>query len=135
MKRIFAFLIDYFLVALISFSLIFFTYIFFSSQFYPEYWLYPSVKMFSLYSPWLGALSAFLLPIFRDVIFGGASLGKRIMGLRIVKMGTNEKPSVGILLLRNLTITFVTVEFIVWLILKGRRLGDIIGKTEVVNKH
>ncbi len=126
-KRLIAFVIDYLLIGLISFA-----FIFFSPSFDSSYLLYPSIKMFSSLSPWLGILSAIFLPLFRDVIFGGASFGKRIMGLRIVKSGTEEKPSVGALILRNITIAFVTVEFIVWFIAKGRRLGDFIGNTEVV---
>ncbi len=128
-RRAVAFLIDYWLTFLITFALVFL-----SPQMDPAYLLYPSIEMFSSFVPWLGVLFALLFPIFRDVIFGGASLGKRIMRLRIVVRGTDQKPSFGVLILRNLTIAFVSVEFIVWLVTKGRRLGDFIGNTDVISK-
>ncbi len=125
-RRGLAFLIDWILICSVGTALFLL-----GPEFDPEYLIYPSIEMFSAYGVILGVLLVLLFPLFRDVIFGGASLGKRIMGLRIVKKGTREKPSVGALILKNLTFCFVSIEAILCLVNHGFTLGNLISGTEV----
>ncbi len=85
----------------------------------------------------LGLIGFYLL--FRDVIFGNRSLGKRMAGLRIVNRYTKKTAGVGARLFRNLTIVTIApiiIEMIMVLASsKGLRLGDQISKTQVVDNY
>ena len=131
-RRMIAFLIDWCLVFVICPGLFML-----GPRFDMQYLMYPSVKMFSAYGVIAGVLGFLLLPIFRDVICGGASIGKRIAGLRVVDRESGNKASVEQLLLRNLLFYFVAVDAIVILyryktIGKEASLGDEIAKTDIV---
>lgn len=71
--------------------------------------------------------------VFRDVLFNGRSIAKRLFRLRVIDDVTAEKPSNKKLVLRNLFFVAYPVE-LVFLIATGRSLGDIVTKTSVVKK-
>ena len=127
-KRIIAFVIDWILVFLIG------GFCLFIGSDMKEQLLMPSITGFKWYGVLLSLLSFFVLPFFRDLPFG-ASLGKLIMGIRVVNASTKEKASISKLLLRNITFYISEVEFIVLLATRGRTLGDMISKTTVVNRR
>ena len=98
----------------------------------PEFFLYPSIKMFTSVGFLLGLLWFFLYCLFKDCLFGRRSLGKLICRLKIQNSETGEKASFGSLILRNITYLIVQIEGIVVLVNNGKRLGDFIAKTQVV---
>ena len=98
----------------------------------PEYFIYPSIKMFGSAGFLLGLLWFLLYCLFKDCMFGGRSLGKLICGLMIQNSETGEKSAFGNLILRNITYVIVQIEMIVVLVNKAKRLGDCIAKTQVV---
>lgn len=74
-----------------------------------------------------------LLVVLKDIVHG-ASLGKRIVGVRVCDFERRGRmPSTLCLILRNLTLVVWFVEGIVFLVRPDRRrLGDIVARTEVV---
>lgn len=129
-KRIVAFVIDWNLVFLICVALLLS-----GPQFKLEYLALPRVEMFSSYGVILGLLGFVLLPLIRDCILKNASVGKRIMGLRVVDVKTWQPPSLGKLILRNVMFYFPAVEFILVLVNNGASVGDMISGTAVVEKR
>lgn len=75
--------------------------------------------------------SLFLL--FRDFLFGGASLGKRIMGLRILDYTTLKKPPIFKTILRDLFFIILPFDAITMFV-EGRSIGDRVANTIVVSK-
>lgn len=78
----------------------------------------------------------FGLLMLRDCPYG-QSPGKRVMGLRVVVLGTNELPRLRRLILRNLPVVLIPVDFILVQLqfihrTKVRRLGDRIAGTDVI---
>ena len=74
-------------------------------------------------------LSVGLLSMLKD-IFNGASIGKRIVKIKVVDEN-NQKPSIGKLILRNLTLVIWPLEF--YFLLNNKiKIGDRITKTQVV---
>ena len=71
--------------------------------------------------------------VFRDVIFMGRSVGKRIFRLFVLDKNTNEKASVSQRIMRNLFFFIYPVDGIVLIITK-ESIGDKIANTIVVNK-
>ena len=69
--------------------------------------------------------------VFRDILLGGRSIGKRIFRLYIVDNRTNELPKRKKLIIRNLFFSIAPAEFIV-LLITGRSLGDWITNTSVI---
>ena len=69
--------------------------------------------------------------VFRDVIFDGRSIAKRIFKLRIIDIETNELPSNRKLIIRNLFFFIYPVEFIMLLAL-DKSLGDMATNTTIV---
>lgn len=69
----------------------------------------------------------------RDLIFGGRSLGKRILGLTVLDNQTGEAPKKNQLLLRNIFLFFIHIDTIIMLI-TGLTLGDRAAHTVVVRK-
>ena len=92
-----------------------------------DFLLYPSVKI------WLGYLWLYAYGIFKDCLFGRRSLGKLCMGLWIIDTQSQAKVSYKQLILRNITFFIVQVECVVVLILRGKRLGDMVAKTKVID--
>ena len=69
--------------------------------------------------------------VFRDVIFKGQSIAKRIFKLRVIDIETNELPSNRELIIRNLFFLIYPVEFIM-LLASGKSLGDMVTNTTIV---
>ena len=70
----------------------------------------------------------------RDFIFGGRSLGKRIMKLMILSKHTGEVPKKSQLLLRNIFSFFVIEIDALILLITGLSIGDRVAHTVVVSK-
>ena len=84
----------------------------------------------SFFTVSLYLLSCFILIIVRDLLFKGASLGKKIFKIKLVKLdGSNF--SLMDSLKRTITIVLFPVELFL-LIKNNKRLGDIWAKTTVV---
>ncbi len=98
----------------------------------PEFFVHPSIKMFTSVGFLLGLLWFVIYCLFKDCLFGRRSLGKLICGLKIQNSETGDKASFGSLILRNITYVIVQIEGIVVLVNKGKRLGDFMAKTQVV---
>ena len=98
----------------------------------PEYFYYPSIYMFKSLGFILGLLWMPLYCLFKDCLFGGRSLGKLICGLTIHNFETGEKASFCSLIVRNLAYVIITIEGVVVLLNKGRRIGDLMANTKVV---
>lgn len=126
-RRFLSFCIDWVVIFAVGFALSLL-----GPQFDPEYLLYPSIQMFSAYGVILSFLWFIAVPLCKDIL-GGASLGKRICGLRVVSKD-GGKANAGKRILRNITFYFVVVEIIVALVNKGTRLGDMLARTQVVQK-
>ena len=71
---------------------------------------------------------------FRDFIFIGRSLGKRIMGLTIIDERTAEKSAVYQRVLRAI-ITATPVIDLIFLLFRGKTVGDSVASTLVVSKR
>ena len=126
-RRGLAFVIDWNLIIILTFALSLL-----GPRFDVNYLLYPSVRMFSSYGLFL-AISAFaFLPLFRDILLGGRSLGKRIFRLKIVSASGEAKVSTGKMILRNITFYFWPVDLIFSIFSRSESLGDKISKTKVV---
>ena len=69
--------------------------------------------------------------VFRDVIFKGQSIAKRIFKLRVIDIETNELPSNRKLIIRNLFFFLYPVEFIM-LLASDKSLGDMVTNTTIV---
>ena len=81
-------------------------------------------------------LLVFLYPItfvFRDVIFKGRSIGKRIFGLYVLNKNTNEPASIKQRIIRNLFFFIYPVDGII-LIATKESIGDKAVNTIVVKK-
>ena len=68
--------------------------------------------------------------VLRDVIFGGRSPAKRMLGLRVVSAGTGEPTSKQNLILRNVFFFIYPIDAIL-LIATGKSLGDTVTNTTV----
>ncbi len=71
--------------------------------------------------------------VFRDVIFRGQSIAKRLFGLRIVDHTTGELPKKEKLMIRNLFFFIYPIELIL-LIATGKTIGDMLTNTGVIQK-
>lgn len=81
-------------------------------------------------------LLVFLCPVtfvFRDVIFKGRSIGKRIFGLHILNKTTNEPASIKQRIIRNLFFFVYPVDGII-LIATKESIGDKVVNTVVIKK-
>lgn len=129
LKRALSFSIDFVLIASISVALSFL-----GPQFDWQYLLMPSVKMFSSYGVFLAGIWFVLAFLLKDVIFGNASIGKKLLGLH-VESQNSEQVKRNNLILRNVTLLFFApIECLIALFNSGIRLGDIIAQTRVNSK-
>ena len=71
--------------------------------------------------------------VLRDLIFGGRSLGKRIMGLTVIDKKTGDSPKKISLFSRNIFLFIVHIDVVIMLI-TGLTLGDRASHTVVVRK-
>ncbi len=82
----------------------------------------------------VGILELFpFLLIFRDFIFGGRSLGKRILKLRINDFTTGKKPKVTKTAFRGFLTVFILPLELIYLLAEGRTIGDRIANTVVIS--
>ena len=126
-RRFLAFVIDWNIMFGVAMALMFF-----GPGSNPEFFLRPSIKMFTSVGFLLGLLWFPFYWLFKDCLFGRRSLGKLICVLKIQNSETGEKAAFGSLILRNITYVIVQIEGIVVLVNKGKRLGDFMAKTQVV---
>lgn len=129
-RRFFAFVIDWIIMFGVAMALMCY-----GPGSDPEYLLYPSFDMFASTGFLLGLAWMLLYCLFKDCLFGRRSLGKLIFGLSIQNAETGEKASFGSLILRNITYGIIQVEGIIVLVNKGKRLGDLIARTQVVRRN
>ena len=126
LRRFFAFLIDWNIIFLLVFYLMYL-----SPQSNIDYLFYPSFEMIKSAGFLLTLVLVPFYFLFKDCIFGRRSLGKLICGLS-VKNENGGKASYLSLILRNLTFFVIQIEALVVLLNKGKRIGDILAKTQVV---
>ena len=126
-RRFLAFVIDWNIMLGIGWALMFF-----GPGSNPEYLIYPSIQMLTSLGFLLGFAWILLYCLFKDCLFGRRSLGKMICKLTIQNSETGEKASWGNLIVRNITYAIVQIEGIIILVNGGKRLGDMIAKTQVV---
>ena len=72
-----------------------------------------------------------VLFILRDVIFCGRSIGKRILGLRVIDRETGQIPAIWKRIVRS-AFLFVYLADGVYLLATGKSLGDTVCETTVV---
>ncbi len=126
LKRFLAFIIDW-NITLLSTMLLF--------SLGPDFdFINPSIKMFLNYTVILGVMILIVFPLLKDLLFKNASLGKKVLGLRIIDAKTGNKPRASQVVIRNLVFYLVFLNAIVLLITK-RSLGDMISGTQVVSKN
>ena len=126
-RRFLAFVIDWNIMLGIGWALMFF-----GPGSNPEYLIYPSIQMLTSLGFLLGFAWILLYCLFKDCLFGKRSFGKLICKLTIQNSETGEKASWGNLIIRNITYVIVQIEGIIVLANGGKRLGDMIAKTQVV---
>ena len=115
-KRLIACIIDILIVYVLPFSI----YIVYTKA-VPSSW--PTVIFF---------LSYLLLCLFRDCFWNKKSIGKRIMGLRIINEAANEPARFAALILRNLPVLFIPQIELILICVKNKRIGDFLAGTAVV---
>ena len=128
-RRFLAFMIDWLVMFGVAMA-----FIFYGPGSDPENLISPSLKMFTTAGFLLGLAWLLLYGLCKDCLFGRRSLGKLILGLSIQNSETGGTVSFGNLILRNMTYVIVQIEGIVVLVNKGKRLGDLIAKTQVVRR-
>ena len=97
-----------------------------------SYLIYPSIQMFKSIPFLLGILWMIAAPLLRDCVFGGASLGKLICGIRVRDPLTGKCPAFGKLILRGIFFWLILPEFIVILANRSRSIADMASRTAVV---
>ena len=126
-RRIIAAVIDWNLILVVGFYLLTA-----GPAFDWSYLIYPSMQMFKGIPFLLGLLWMLIVPVLRDCIFGGASLGKLICGIRVRDPRTGGRPAFGKLLLRGLFFWLILPEIIILLANRGRNLADMTSGTVVL---
>ena len=125
-KRIIAFIIDWNCICVLGII-----FMFVSPNFDIEYILRPSIKMFSIWGLLLVVLNFLIMPLIKDCILNGASLGKWMLGLKVVNKDTKKTAGFLKLILRNILFYYPLIELIFMLINNGTTLGDLITGTTV----
>lgn len=117
-KRLIASFIDFYIVCFII-EAIFYLYVFLSDVKYPSY------NMFLI-----AFIAAFILLLLRDNIFRNASIGKKILKIKIVKTNDTKLRFID-KIKRNLLILLLPLETLL-IITDNKRLGDFWAKTIIV---
>lgn len=117
-KRLIASFIDFYIVCFII-EAIFYLYVFLSDVKYPSY------NMFLI-----AFIAAFILLLLRDNIFRNASIGKKILKIKIVKTNDTKLRFID-KIKRNLLILLLPLETLL-IITDNKRLGDLWAKTIIV---
>lgn len=126
LKRCLAFTIDWLIIGCIMVFVLLI-----NPNFSIEYLMYPSIDSGVSINIFVSMAFVLVAIIFKDFIFGDASIGKKVFGLRVVTKNSDIKPTKIQLIKRNLLLFIPQIEFFVLLFNKGRRIGDIIANTEV----
>lgn len=74
---------------------------------------------------------AFSLYLCKDLI-GGQSIGKRLLGFKLVNVNNSHPPSEFQSIIRNFFVVLWPLEVIVILVSSNRRIGDFVARTKVV---
>lgn len=80
------------------------------------------------------AISIIITLILCKDISNGQSLGKRFMSIQIINEKTFLAASAVRSIIRNLFLIFWPIEIFFWLVMKDKRLGDIVTKTKLVSQ-
>ena len=73
--------------------------------------------------------------LLQDGLFEGRSIGKKLMGLKVIKQGTGQPCGYMESTIRNLFMLLGPIEYIVVLITKDhKRIGDMVAGTLVINE-
>lgn len=134
-KRVAAYIIDSLAVGLICLLIVGITLGIFMAGFFVQ-----SLAGLTTVIYVIGLVFAIIIPfvyvLLRDGLFGGRSLGKKFMNLRVVNTKTNKPCSFKDSFLRNITL-FIPIVSIIELIMPfidagGLRFGDKLAGTQVV---
>ena len=74
-----------------------------------------------------------LIFVYRDVIFKGQSIGKRIFKLKIVDLETKNLPLKSKLIRRNVFFFILPIEIIL-IIIKNQTIGDMVTNTTIIKQ-
>ena len=124
-RRIIAWIIDWNIIGLITISLLFFVLAFasYGNELSPAFTVLSIIIMFMYPAGFM----------FRDYIFGGRSLGKRIMKLLVIDKQTGLPATPNRCSLRNLFLPIAHIDLII-LLVNGSTIGDMVAKTVVISK-
>ena len=84
-----------------------------------------------LYGGFLPFIVSIVFILLKDTFSIKGSIGKNIFKMRVLKNDGSEL-KLGFRVLRNFTLLLMPLEILIALLFKGKRLGDIIFHTEVV---
>lgn len=116
LKRLVAFMIDYYLILMICLI---------------PYMIVNIMSLTVLSSLWyLLVLLFIILFLLKDLLFRNKSIGKKFLKLEIVTL-EEKKPSIRILILRNIFLIMWPVDIFLWIIF-NKRVGDFIFQTKVI---
>lgn len=123
-QRILAILIDHIVGSII--------YLFIFLAFNWESIIYPTDSNFMRpFETFYSILALGMIYFLLKDIYQGRSIGKRVLGIAVRDIGNpSAKPGTLRLVVRNITVILWPVELLL-LILKRRRIGDIIARTQV----
>lgn len=126
-KRLMAFIIDITIIGFLGFLL--FSYLIMSGKFDDFFYEFKINWILTIY--FVSFLD--LLFLIKDIT--GSSFGKKIMKIKIVSNDNIEiKPSIIILIIRNVFLSLGVIELLVMLVRKDkRRIGDLVTNTKVTN--
>lgn len=124
LKRIIAMFIDWNLSAIPA--LLYSLFLLSMAKYFPQIFMFGAI-LFPFF-----VISLPLIFVYRDVIFKGQSIGKRIFKLKIVDLETNSIPLKSKLIRRNVFFFVLPVEIIL-IIIKNQTIGDTITKTTIVS--
>ena len=125
-RRILSDILDYFLIWLVG--------VYASIKILPDFNMYDFSMNDDLFFI-LGVFIIFLtLCVLKDCVFGNASIGKKIFGIKIVYANRENNGKIDLLthLKRAVTSLLLFQIELVLVIIKNKRIGDIWAKTEVV---
>ena len=95
--------------------------------------LFPQAVGFAVIPFPFFVISLPLIFVYRDVIFRGQSIGKRILKLKIVDLETRDLPLQSKLIRRNVFFFILPVEIIL-IIIKNQTIGDMITNTTIIKQ-
>lgn len=88
-------------------------------------------RYFNFEFNWILGFIMFLVYLNKDIL-RAKSPAKRIVGLQVIDNSTGRKASKLKCFIRNLTCVLLSIEILITLFSKQRRLGDLIANTKIV---